>query len=673
MPAGSIVVDLLLRSGSFQTDTERAEKRLKKFEAEVAARTRGMVTSFAKVTGAIAGIAGIAGIQATVRDALAGVDAMLDLGDATGSAVENISALDNLARRTGTTLDAVSGVLIKFNDVLKDADPDKGAGAVLKSLNLDIEELKRLDPAEALRRVAVALSGYADDGTKARAVQELFGRSVREAGPFLKDLATQTSLVSTVTRDQAEEMDRLSKLVAAARADWVLFSRTLVADVTPAINEVLRQLNAGRGAFGGFWSAAMNVGTSRTFDTNLDALQHYQKELARVQRAQAAIQNETSSFFKGFGQQNLDAEAEKLRKFVDYYQRLLGLTNGEAGGGRGFVNATSAQQLKISDGGKPAGGGRTGASPRSEFDSYLEGLQRQIQATKDLTTVETVLDDIQGGRLGKVSAAQKEQLLAIAKQIDGANEFTDAMTANDAALQREFEDRKRIADEVAQLFTETRTPAEQLGKEITRLNDLLAKGSISWDLYARAMFMAQDRYEKAVAPIKAVGEELDTFAKQAAKNIQSQLGEGLYNVMSGNFKNIGDSFLQMLNRMVAEAAAADLSKYLLGGLVEGGKGQGVLGSLFSSFFGGFGGAKAGGGDVFGGRAYLVGEQGPEMFVPRTAGTVLTAKATADMGSSKTYNMPITVNVPGGTSRPTAEQIANTVGREVRRSLSRGGT
>ena len=35
----------------------------------------------------------------------------------------------------------------------------------------------------------------------------------------------------------------------------------------------------------------------------------------------------------------------------------------------------------------------------------------------------------------------------------------------------------------------------------------------------------------------------------------------------------------------------------------------------------FGGARAGGGDVIGGRSYLVGENGPEMFTPRTTGSI----------------------------------------------------
>lgn len=66
------------------------------------------------------------------------------------------------------------------------------------------------------------------------------------------------------------------------------------------------------------------------------------------------------------------------------------------------------------------------------------------------------------------------------------------------------------------------------------------------------------------------------------------------------------------------------------GSYSGGGGGFDFGSVFSSpgsFFGGF---FADGGDISPGKMYMVGEQGPEMFVPRTAGTIMPANDTARM-------------------------------------------
>lgn len=75
-------------------------------------------------------------------------------------------------------------------------------------------------------------------------------------------------------------------------------------------------------------------------------------------------------------------------------------------------------------------------------------------------------------------------------------------------------------------------------------------------------------------------------------------------------------------------------------------------------------ARASGGPVSRGESYLVGEEGPEMFVPRTSGTILSAPVTAGLGGN-TYN--VTVNAHGGN----ADDIARVVTDELRR-LERAG-
>lgn len=185
----------------------------------------------ASIGGVVAGLAALTKAQADV------LDQFNDLKDATGASVENLSALDDVARRNGVTLDTVGGALVKFNNSLKEAsDPNKGGGAVFKALGLDVEKLKALDPAEALRQTAVAFAGFADDGNKARAVQELFGKSVREMAPFLKDLAEQQQLNAKVTTEQAEEAEKFNKHLFAMQANLNDIGRSLAGPVIQGFN-----------------------------------------------------------------------------------------------------------------------------------------------------------------------------------------------------------------------------------------------------------------------------------------------------------------------------------------------------------------------------------------------------------------------------------------------------
>lgn len=84
-----------------------------------------------------------------------------------------------------------------------------------------------------------------------------------------------------------------------------------------------------------------------------------------------------------------------------------------------------------------------------------------------------------------------------------------------------------------------------------------------------------------------------------------------------------------------------------------------LGGALSSLFGGiFGGFKASGGSVFSDRAYIVGEKGPEMFVPGRPGVILPNGYGA--GSSGEGSVAVTINqnfAVGVTDTVRAEMVA----------------
>ena len=108
-------------------------------------------------------------------------------------------------------------------------------------------------------------------------------------------------------------------------------------------------------------------------------------------------------------------------------------------------------------------------------------------------------------------------------------------------------------------------------------------------------------------------------------------------VLTLDFKNIGSSFSNMLksmlkaiaNFMAKQVVTSFLSRFLGGG--GGGLGTGIsLGGNFSQSWGdrmiasvapklSF---RANGGPVSAGQAYIVGERRPELFVPRTSGTII---------------------------------------------------
>ena len=118
-------------------------------------------------------------------------------------------------------------------------------------------------------------------------------------------------------------------------------------------------------------------------------------------------------------------------------------------------------------------------------------------------------------------------------------------------------------------------------------------------------------------PVKAAEaaqalEGLREPAERAAASIEEAFGRA------------GESLTRSLTRAAAdgEVTLAELARAVLNAVnaAAGARGGGLAGAIAAAL-GGFGGARADGGPVMGGGAYLVGERGPEVFRPAGAGSI----------------------------------------------------
>ncbi len=102
-----------------------------------------------------------------------------------------------------------------------------------------------------------------------------------------------------------------------------------------------------------------------------------------------------------------------------------------------------------------------------------------------------------------------------------------------------------------------------------------------------------------------------------------------------------------------------------GGGQSGGDGNlfGTIGSLLTSLLGSPG--RATGGPVAPGRGYIVGERGPELFMPTSAGRIETGHS----GAARDVRVSIQIAAPAGTSAPQAlQRSSRQVASAVRRAL-----
>lgn len=132
------------------------------------------------------------------------------------------------------------------------------------------------------------------------------------------------------------------------------------------------------------------------------------------------------------------------------------------------------------------------------------------------------------------------------------------------------------------------------------------------------------------------------------------------------FEDLRRIAMNVIGDIAAQAVQAGIGS--LGGATGLGQ-SGGIGGLLSGLVGYIFGlpGRATGGPVAPGRGYLVGERGPELFVPTSAGRV---EASAGGGRGRDVNVSIRIVSPQGSSQPDSlRRSGRQVAQAVRRALS----
>ena len=137
------------------------------------------------------------------------------------------------------------------------------------------------------------------------------------------------------------------------------------------------------------------------------------------------------------------------------------------------------------------------------------------------------------------------------------------------------------------------------------------------------------------------------------------------------FGRAGDSLTRSLARAAAdgEVSLAELARAVLNAVnAAAGSQGGGLSAAIQSVMSSFGGARADGGPVLGGGAYLVGERGPEVFRPTTGGEIGPVGGMAGSGGGVTVNVAVDGGAPAllRSEAQIAQMLARAVSLGARR-------
>lgn len=232
------------------------------------------------------------------------------------------------------------------------------------------------------------------------------------------------------------------------------------------------------------------------------------------------------------------------------------------------------------------------------------------------------------------------------KEIDAIHKRTAALAAETATLGQGIAVQERAKIE-AELFTSAQDKGLISAKQFKTVEDLL--GASLDTLTPKQARLREQILSTSQAYAQAAAQAADAKQQQdllfQSQQAFAEEGESGIERLIVDHEKLGDVLQDTIKWLEAAALKAALLGQgplasLFGTAQAASAGGNGLGGLLGSLFGGF---KAGGGNVEAGRAYVVGEKRPEIFVPRSPGRIV---PDASWGNGSVGDMHIHVDLTG---------------------------
>ncbi|MES2910628.1 MAG: hypothetical protein V4718_04530 [Pseudomonadota bacterium] len=699
---GTLTLDLIAKIGGFEAGLGKAEREAEKRAKAIQkvfdkAGTAAGVAFGTAVTAAIAGAAVFDRLIKQVGD-------FQDIAEKTGGSAEGFASFAVSAAVANVEINTLAAASVRLTKGLTGVDDEsKAAGAAIQALGLDLGKFKDLAPEDQIESVAKALGGFEDGASKTAVAVALFGKAGADLLPFLKELEQQGGRQVVLTAEQIKMADEYADRQARATAQLNQYAQAIAVQALPAltifttalketIQEIVNLESATQGLSRDEAVQEFAKDTAVALATMVDGIANAVKAFKALYSSAAVLAQLTpAAMIDGISRGAADYVDRVKKSIQDASKDVDALSVGFGFADRvreGFNRAAKdktfaksieaeAKRLEALNGGSLdatprlnfAGGVKAdkagGAAKQSEADRYIESLQKQLEKTQDLTVADQVLLDIQKGRLGSVTEAQKEQILLTARQIDAAREFEQVLKDRRAASIAEGDAVTKVNEayqsRLKTLLDATASSKLQKDREDARLlTEEFEAGRLTEEKYLEAL----------TARFDLVGEkinETNTFAKDLGLTFTSAFEDAV---------SAGKSFGDVLKGLGADLLRLGTRKFVtepFGNAIDG-----ALKNALSMSSGGFDYSqaaaagvdfmfRAAGGPVSAGSPYIVGERGPELMVPSQSGTVVPNHALGVTGGSSKINFAPVIHID---ARADIGQIQKIVDRQMRASEAR---
>ena len=628
---GRLGVLLGLDSAEFQKGLAQASRQLDTFVEK------------ARTTAAV----GATAFAAMAYQAMKLADEIVDTAKANDIAVDSVLKLRNALAMSGGEAESAGKLLSTFTaNIDKAAEGSFETQKTLKSLGISLQDLRTMNIDQLLTKSLDGLAKMEDPLTRNAKAMELFGKAAK--GVDFASLNQEIENGAGVTEAQAKAIEDAAAAYDAIAKAGRDFSVMLATELGPSLKATVDYMGGMKEVISGAGTvfrtvfetvAVLGANVAFVFKGIADEIAHTienAKLLAKLDIKGAIASNEAYDGKRNMARLELEA----------FERRILG--NG--GRGEGFDDPRRIDRPGAKPSGAPARTVKPGidkeaeALKKKQLDLFLKGFaeeQRQIEENNRLLAEQDTLYQ-------KGNASMMERQRIAAAQIDRDKEMLELvfqgrnMRGEDLQLAQELMEIEWRRKDAIEAINASQVLDQQAREAALQRENALAQTAV--ELANRRNELTKQTREGTLSEgfFKAMAD--------AARNATTEFerGQQMFQSVMGNMESAIDSFVQtgkfafgdFARSVIKDLIAIQMKAQAIALINMGLKAMGFSGMSLPG--------KAAGGPVSGGTPYIVGERGPELFVPSGSGAIVPNHRLADsMGGSQpqvVYNGPYIANM-----------------------------
>lgn len=623
-------------SAEFVRGIDGATKKLEQFGD--AAQTYGKVAATALTAAGIA--------------ALNYADQIIDVAKANDVAVGSVIKLRNALQDNGGEADNAAKMLSSFvGFVDKTAEGSFEAQQTMARLGVTLKDVGNLSIDELQNKLVKSLANVEDPITRNAMAMEVFGKAAK--GVDFVGMAESMDEINTFADEQAKAFQDASDVIGYFETKTRELAISLASELGPPLKATIDYLDELAGQTNGFGSVFKVVfQTVAVVAANVAfVIKGIVTEIELLVKQTIALATFDFAKLKNLGDEGRKQALANLAALQAFEFKVMGSPDGRRG----------LDDPRIPEGSKPNGPTRATKAAESP-EAKAARLEAEREAKRMAADAERLAKQLAADAEREATRLRENELKigemrnqTVTLNFKTNQQLAERQTLEDLSLDRQrtifnYEQQTRLLREkdkqLALDIFNIRAQQEDKIRAIQQETNLLEADreeriKAQNQLAEKAIELAKER--NRVMREMQEGDEVKGFGKRAEEFFAfaptaMENGAQMFDSLMGNMTSALDNFVS-----TGKLSFKDLTRSIIQDLIRI-QLRAQMTSLFSRMFGMSGSpyqpaavmglpGYADGGSPEVGRPSIVGERGPEIFVPRTAGTIIPNHALGNMGST----------------------------------------